>query len=362
MAFKKKQGRTTTEEENENKEEQQQNQQPTEAVPPKVLNGTTSISFSKNDGLQTTTTTSSAGQFEEANKITDSVTSSNGRPSFVSSSYSTNPILATSSGSPSRATSLISGTDRINPFDKNPNAAGGVFAETSSVAVTAGAEAVKEESGTTLDDLIKTRFTKTQGILDEITGKYKPSLADTKMEQQSFEEMKNELFRRDEKKKPVLEPKKSDTDSVFSSSPSPRQPADINSQSAYGKFSRTLSSDAEIIFGGTGSTSGSNTAPAGHVARPKYNYSIESQSSYSSSDTDNIFARKDDNRSMSFTKSLSVSSTDDRDFSTDPRVIKPFEGIQNAAFQDFEPVVGPRPNASASPKWQPANDDYEDLK
>lgn len=223
--------------------------------------------------------------------------------------------------------------DRVNPFDKNVTSLGGGVATSTGPSVGPTlSEATKEVAGTTLDDLIKNRFAKQQGVQDEATGRYKPKLSDVKGEP-SFEDMKNELFRKEEKRS---ERKFSESDSVFSSSPKPIISAPIWDPTStpspspasaistkFSKFSRTNSSDADIVFG---------SASAVPSARPKYNYSVDSQSSISS-ETDNIFTRKEEGRQ--FIKSLSVSSTDDRDFSADPRV-KNYEGIQNAAFQDYD--------------------------
>lgn len=290
-----------------------------------------------------------------------------------------NPL--SSSDCPSRSSlfglgSSAASGDRVNPFDKNV-VVGGVSGSSSAVVggqtnpststLSFGVEPVKEEDpGTTLDDLIKNRFANKQGVQDEATGRYKPKLADAKAEP-SFEEMKSELFRKEEKK-----PHRnwSESDSVFSSSISsslsPKLSTDAKPSPSpgFGKFTRTNSSDAELIFGGT------SPMPS---ARPKYNYSIDSQSSISS-DADNIFGRKEDGRS--FLKSLSVSSTDDREFSTDPRV-KSYEGTSNSAFQDRDSALGSyRSTATGSTssgtaessayKWSStgrvAEEDYDDLK
>lgn len=296
-------------------------------------------------------------------------------PSTSNDSPSRNSILGSSSGIfGSSGLSGLSGDHRINPFDKNVNNNATATSSSSSSAFSG------DQGGTTLDDLIKNRFAKTQGVQDEATGRYKPKLADAKAEP-SFEELKNELFRKEEKRPSLSERKWSETDSVFSSSPKPLGSAtstssgrDGDSGNKFSKFSRAGSSDAEIIFGSA------TTAPS---VRPKYNYSVDSQSSFSS-ETDNIFSRKEEGRA--FIKSLSVSSTDEREFSTDPRV-KNFEGIQNAAFQDFDSsssrltqdsgIGGLRSTGSTSSgvssssfspsyKWSTSSnkveEDYDDLK
>lgn len=243
-------------------------------------------------------------------------------------------ILGTSSVASYSATATA--VDRVNPFDKNvissEAAAAGASTGTGSGPSSSLSDATKDFAGTTLDDLIKNRFAKQQGVQDEATGRYKPKLSEVKGEP-SFEDMKNELFRKEEKRP---ERKFSETDSVFSSSPKPITSAPVwdptstpspspasAATSKFSKFSRTNSSDADIIFG---------SATAVPSARPKYNYSVDSQSSISS-ETDNIFTKKEEGRQ--FIKSLSVSSSDDREFSADPRV-RNYDGIQNAAFQDYD--------------------------
>lgn len=294
--------------------------------------------------------------------------------SYVSSLLTRNPSTSnniSSSDGPSRSSilgtssGLISGQgDRINPFDKN------VTTATVSNYNSSGGGEAKETPGTTLDDLIKNRFaqqTGQQATGEDSPSRFKPRLSDTKAEP-SFEELKNELFRKEEKRP---ERKWSETDSVFASSPKVvNDTKPTATPSSFSKLSRTSSSDADIIFG---------SASAVPSARPKYNYSIDSQSSISS-ETDNIFARKGDEGGRAFIKSLSVSSTDDRDFSADPRV-KNFEGIQNAAFQDYDSgmgslgtdsgigalksATGSTSSASSSYKWSSnrvTEEDYDDLK
>lgn len=305
----------------------------------------------------------------DASFATGQATSSSTTSSYVSSLLTRNAqTLSSVSDSPSRI--LGGGGDRINPFDKG-------VTEVSSFN-SGEASSAKPTPGTTLDDLIKNRFAKTQGVQDEATGRYKPKLSDAKAEP-SFEDMKNELFRKEEKKvtpptlpAPEVERKWSESDSVFSTSISPKvDPVKPSSTSSFGKFSRTNSTDAEIIFG---SSSGASPLPSGASPRPKYNYSIDSQSSFSS-DADNIFGRKEEGRS--FLKSLSVSSTDDREFSADPRV-KNYEGVQNAAFTETDSGLGSTASyksttgstssmGSTSYKWSGNNsrlaeEDYDDLK
>lgn len=384
---------------------------------------TRSLSFSSKDGVgppppipsRPSTTTSS-----RSNSVSSVVGGGSGagvlggsNSNLVDASFATQPqpqLPASSSSSTSsssyvsslltrNAQTLNSCSDsptRINPFDKNTasvvggSSIGGLGGGVSSsdTSTTTRVE-IRDPPGTTLDDLIKNRFAKQQGVQDEATGRYKPKLADAKAEP-SFEDMKNELFRKEEKRvtpqPPPPQPlvatdrKWSETDSVFSPkpqiTPDPVKSATTAASSAsspFSKFSRTNSTDAEIIFGSTGS--GGSPLPS---ARPKYDYSIDSQSSFSS-DADNIFGRKDEGRS--FLKSLSVSSSaDDRDFSADPRV-KSYEGVQNVGFTDTDSGIGAGGSSyrsatvstssmgssttTTSYKWAGsglAEEDYDDLK
>lgn len=101
-------------------------------------------------------------------------------------------------------------------------------------------------------------------------------------------------------------------------------------------------------------------------ARPKYNYSIDSQSSISS-DADNIFGRKEESRA--FLKSLSVSSTDDREFCTDPRV-KSYDRDKDSAMGTYRSTTTGSTSSGTSEssayKWSStgrvAEEDYDDLK
>lgn len=329
MAFKKKQQGRTSESDGAAEEA---------AAPPlpqrsggKACNGTNSgsnLSFSSStDGTATSpqpppipsrpsTTTSS-----RSNSITGG---GGGAEAGISTSACLPPAASSSvSSSFTRNANPSDSPSRINPFDKNV-----VAAPVSAGSATEAPSSTSKElpSGSSFDNLIKNRFAQQQGVQDQETGRYKPMLSEGKAAaaaEQSFEDLKNELFRKEEKRP---ERKWSETDSVFAASP--KVDAKLAAQPPFSKFSRTNSTDAEIIFGSTSSGTGPLSG-----SRPKYNYSVDSQSSFSS-EADNIFGRGTDER-RSFIKSLSVSSTDDREFSADPRV-KNYEGIQNDAFQDYD--------------------------
>lgn len=99
-------------------------------------------------------------------------------------------------------------------------------------------------------------------------------------------------------------------------------------------------SDSEIIFGSTDQPESDS-------------YSKRSQYGHGTSSTvDASNSIYDTGRSLSsFNRSLSVSSDTNGDFANDPRVntsYRIYEGIQNAAFQDFDSPVKTNPSQSSA--------------
>jgi hypothetical protein len=243
-------------------------------------------------------------------------------------------IISTSTDFPTsqKSSSALSSSERINPFDKNSSNYKTPI-ETPPVvnATYSSFEKPEAKSGTNLDDLTKSRFEKQQGIQDRNTGRYDPVASQVK---------------------PTIDPP-SDKYSSYTSSYMPEK-VDVKPTPSESKFSRTNSSDADIIFG---SKTNMEKYKEKYTSRGSLKQSFDRSSTFNSnnsmsSDSDYIYGgKRDDNNT--FEKSLSLSSDKDGDFASDSRV----RGIQNAAFQDYD---SPVQSKSIANKWT-ADDDY-DLK
>ncbi|XP_031625595.1 cell wall protein RBR3-like [Contarinia nasturtii] len=250
-------------------------------------------------------------------------------------------------------TNTLNPSERINPFDKNKTASNvtpsttATFESTSSVTSSYTSSA----SGSTLDDLTKNRYDKYQGATATTTTIQSTSRYGAPTTSSS-------LYSSDSDVKSTTSALGSTTISYATGSDltkadysvtasddySRKKPADTitsktvsSSQRANAakyafetsKYSTGSMSDSEIIFG-----SSDTLDPPSR------------RSQFGSNNSSTVDASKsiyESNRSMSsFNRSLSVSSDTNGDFANDPRVntsYRIYEGINNAAFQDFDSPV-----------------------
>ncbi|GAB0090592.1 hypothetical protein DMENIID0001_053300 [Sergentomyia squamirostris] len=279
------------------------------------------------------------------------------RTSSNVSSYSTNPSVSPSRNITAEAheDTRRPSSERINPFDKlNTSATSTKGSNIYQYSAATKTDPPKDDEKT-LDDIIKDRFNKQQGVRDENTGRYIPPVVSepsttTVIPSKPVDTVSDIL---NKYKTPTTTTtraeaiKKRDSLPAFSRSESVRSDTEVifgTSKPDFtqfsGRYSRSGSTDAEIIFGETS-------------ARNISKYSYSSRDSQSSTESDNIFTRREDSKST------------DRDFAT----TKAYEGIQNAAFQDFDsPAANTSGSASnttsslATAKWSSNLDDDYDLK
>lgn len=213
----------------------------------------------------------------------------------------------------------------------------------------------------TLDDLTKDRFNRQQGLKEQQTSRYTTTTQSAQEQKPTITSSIGSGFDYSYSPAPIpsskkdiastktdsiekTESKKNDTDLIFGDKP-------ISSGKKH-EFKRELS-DADIIFGGGTDPPKTYSTPTSRYA---YNKSNSAFSTSVSSDSDYIYGPKA--RDSSFSKSLSVSSEKDGDFSHDPSVIasRNIQGITNDAFSDFD-----SPKSTASTKRWTDDDDF-DLK
>ncbi|XP_055297038.1 uncharacterized protein LOC129565824 [Sitodiplosis mosellana] len=249
-------------------------------------------------------------------------------------------------------TSTLNPSERINPFDKNKQ----VSAIASAVETTASkpiessvtpSSYSSSASGSTLDDLTKSRFDKYQGVPSQSASHY--GITTTSSDLYSSDSVKSTTS--------VLGSSISTTSSsyitgsdltkseysVTSSDCSKKQPDTTKSKTVSSsqranaakyafetsKYSTGSMSDSEIIFG-------SNDVPDLLSKRTQFG-----SNSSNTVDASNSIYESGRNVS-SFNRSLSVSSDNAGDFANDPRVntsYRIYEGINNAAFQDYDSPV-----------------------
>lgn len=255
-------------------------------------------------------------------------------------------------------TSTLNPSERINPFDKNKQASATATTTATASAVETTASKPFESSltsssysssasGSTLDDLTKSRFDKYQGATSQSASRY--GTTTTSSDLYSSDSVKSTTS--------VLGSSSSTTSSsyitgsditkteysVTSSDHSKKQPDTTTSKSVSSssranaakyafetsKYSTGSMSDSEIIFG-------SNDIPDALSKRTQFG-----SNSSNTVDASNSIYESGRNIS-SFNRSLSVSSDNNGDFANDPRVntsYRIYEGINNAAFQDYDSPV-----------------------
>lgn len=315
--------------------------------------------------------------------------------------------------------------ERINPFDKNgksltstpPSASttpassyrsessstsgsprySGTDAKVSTVLDSSGIKStaltnsvVTGPSEKSLDDLIKDRFQKQQGLRDQTTGRYVPpqETVEPKPTVAPSTEFSSYKYTPPATSIPSTGAIPS-TASVYAAGTIPKSTIpDYKSEvtdststpsvSTQSSFSRTNSqSDVDIIFGGKKDADifKSYTSNAGRYGRNsdadvifggtsksgKFGSSESMGSSVESRDS-SIYAKRDDK--PVFAKSMSVAADNRR--SQPPAKPAPtykiYEGIQNQAFTDYESPSKSGTSSTTKSYWNPGTDDEYDLK
>lgn len=246
--------------------------------------------------------------------------------------------------------------ERINPFDKNntsyePSIYSSLSSSSTSTAATSSVASPSissaKEDTKSLDDLTKDRFNRQQGVRDQQTGRYTAPQETKPVTSSVTSSIVGTGFDYSYSPASIPSSKKDRTDSTESDAVFTEKP--ISSGKKH-EFKRELS-DADIIFGGQ-----ETTKPFTANRFATYNKTNSTFSTSVSSESDYIYGAK--GKESSFSKSLSVSSDKDGDFSHDPSVIssRNYQGITNDAFSDFD---SPKSTPSAR-KW--TDDDDFDLK
>lgn len=237
-------------------------------------------------------------------------------------------------------------SERINPFDKNKQplaetATASKVAENSSTSLSACTSSSVTSS--TLDDLTKNRYDEYQS--SSSTNRYAASgSTDTVVKaatDSSTGGSKISDFTASESTKIPS------SDFNLTKSEPVSKPVTANQRTSAAKYafgtaqySTGSMSDSEVIFGSTD-------------LPDRDSYSKRSQYGHGGASTvDASNSIYETNRNLSsFNRSLSVSSDANGDFANDPRVnttYRIYEGIQNAAFQDFDSPVKATPSVSSA--------------
>lgn len=234
-------------------------------------------------------------------------------------------------------TNTLNPSERINPFDKNKQSA------TEKVTTSKNPETFSSSSsapntvsltGSKLDDLTKHRYDKNPGSLVD------PVKTDTSCS--GVYSKTSNIASTESSEAPSIDfnPTKSAPASKPALTASQQRASAAKYAFGIAQYSTGSMSDSEIIFGST------------DIPEPD-SFSKRSQYSHGTSSTvDASNSIYDAGRGVStFNRSLSVSSDKNVDFANDPRVntsYRIYEGIQNAAFQDFDSPVRASPSQSAA--------------
>lgn len=244
-------------------------------------------------------------------------------------------------------------SERINPFDKKSKSqekcidtvsVNQTSSKTTAPVDTTSTSIAAEE--TSLDDLTKNRFEKYQGVQNQSTGRYVPSSsAITNIISNPSYMLEDPPTSNDRIGTRVDANVSTATTTTTTTMTTSTNESKLSDAAKYSfgnasSYSRSGSmSDADIIFGDIPGKKGSNHS------------SFERTYSTATATTQK--------RSYGgYTRSLSVSSDKDGDFSHDPRFstsYRIYEGIQNAGFTDFD-----SPTKTVAPTT--ADDDEYDLK
>lgn len=350
-------------------------------TPSSVTSTTSSNSVFKYD--QINTNPKSATQISSSNNLIKSDLTSNLDSTTIDknvSSSSSNVFSASmgptqtqvSSGYSKFQASTLNPSERINPFDKNkppstismsslPSTAVAASAISTTTTTTTAAESsiskptesslyTSAASSSALDDLTKNRYDKYQGTSNQSINRY-DSTSTTTSDLYSSDSIKtstsaigsnssystgSDLTKTEYS---VTTGASSDSNKKSDTKPTSTSSRTAAAKYAFGnsQYSTGSMSDSEIIFGST-------DIPDTVVSR-RSQYGNNASSTIDASNS--IY---ETNRNLSsFNRSLSVSSDTNGDFANDPRVntsYRIYEGINNAAFQDYDSPV--KTNASTS--------------
>ena len=296
---------------------------------------------------KTTTAAIAATIDTNASSGSSNVFSASMGPTQVSTSYS------------KFQTSTLNPSERINPFDKNkqasapaPVSASGAVETTASKPLessVASSSYSSSASGSTLDDLTKNRFDKYQGVTSQSAGRYGTTTTSSDLYSSDSVKSTTSVLGGSSSTSTTSSSYITGSDltkteySVTSSDYSKKQPVTTTSKTVSSsqranaakhafetsKYSTGSMSDSEIIFG-------SNDLPDSLSRRTQFGSNISNTVDVSNS----IF--ESGRNISSFNRSLSVSSENNGDFANDPRVntsYRIYEGINNAAFQDYDSPV-----------------------
>lgn len=301
-----------------------------------------------NSNFDSVSADQSANTFSSSNVLNSSTGSTTTSLTEVVSSYST---FQSNTSNPS---------ERINPFDKtNISSTKPIDSTPSTYSATSTNPAVTSS----LDDLTKNRFEKYQGVQNQVTGRYVPSsntsdaygsaisttISSTIVSTSSISSDIDTLKYTSASSVASLSGKKTEettttTTTASSSDTAPARRTDA-AKYAFGtaQYSTGSMSDSEIIFGSNENLPDLPVSNKRSFGRSSFSTTMDA--------TDSIYATRREESRM-YNRSLSVSSETDGDFAHDPRVntsYRIYEGIQNAAFQDFDsPVKTSAPPASTT--------------
>lgn len=290
----------------------------------------------------------------ECTTIDSNASASTGSSNVFSASMGPTTQVSSSSYSQFQSNTL-NPSERINPFDKNKKPADPTTASSKPVETTASAPVTSYTSvsssssatGSTLDDLAKNRYDKYQGSQSQSTSGYETTT--TSSDLYSSDTLKSTTSATSSYTSSYTtgsdsaKAERSSTSTVIPSgdvdskrSESSSKPVTANQRTSAAKYafgsaqySTGSMSDSEIIFGST------------DIQDPVSKRTQFGQNSANTVDASNSIYES--SRSLeSFIRSLSVSSDANAEFADDPRVntsYRIYEGIQNAAFQDFDSPV-----------------------
>lgn len=368
-------------------------------TPSSVTSTTSSSSVFKYD--QTSTNTTNAAISTSNNNLTktdftmsnlesttiDENASATSSSNVFSASMGPNTTTQVSSTSYSQFQSTtLNPSERINPFDKNKQPSETTASKpvdtTATTSVTSYASTSSATAGSTLDDLAKSRYDKYQGSQSQSSSRYATTTT-TSSDSFSSDTLKNttstvygsssytttgsDLTRTDSSSTSTVVPSADYNSKKPDSTTKPVQPNQRTSAAKYAfgsaQYSTGSFSDSEIIFGST-------DIPDSTSKRSQFGSNVASTMDA----PDSIYQT---NRTLSsYNRSLSVSSDTNGDFANDPRVntsYRIYEGIQNAAFQDYDSPVKTAATTSetatsytstyvSGSKMFDNDDDYDDLK
>lgn len=235
-------------------------------------------------------------------------------------------------------TNTLNPSERINPFDKNKQSAAEKIIAPSKNTDALSSSSSSGLTGSTLDDLTRNRYVATTTTDPAIKTAIDSSSSSTSSNVYSSKTSDLSSIESSAAPKKDSNPTKTEP---------PSKPLTASQRASAAKYAFGINqystgsmSDSEIIFGSTDIPEQDSFSK-----RSQYGHGVSSTIDASNS-------LYDAGRSTStFNRSLSVSSDKNGDFANDPRVntsYRIYEGIQNAAFQDFDSPVKASPSQSSA--------------